>query len=134
MIESIKTLKDLNDFLRRNPTTNQDLNNTAMRQPSALTQKVRRLWQVTKTMRAYKKQHPKCAWCSRQDGVAVHHKIPVSIKPTKAADLDNLISLCHHKRDCHLIVGHKGNWKHYEKQLDQIIAISEHIQTQKNQA
>lgn len=52
--------------------------------------------------RALSRDHYECQWCAKQGKVVrattVHHIMPADEYPSKAYDLDNLVSLC---RDCH---------------------------------
>ena len=53
-----------------------------------------------------------CEWCGREKTRKhVHHLLPVSKFPDKAADKNNLMTLC--AKRCHLSIGHAGNWKTY---------------------
>jgi 5-methylcytosine-specific restriction endonuclease McrA len=56
-------------------------------------------------MEAHRLLSPVCASCGK-DPVDVHHIIPVAVDAKKAADPDNLISLC---PDCHVAYGHAGD-------------------------
>lgn len=60
--------------------------------------------------------HPNCAVCGGKDKLQVHHKRPFHLHPELELDPDNLITLCEVKRDgvnCHLFVGHLGNYRSY---------------------
>ena len=69
------------------------------------------LW--AKTRAAYLKSNPKCAVCGSDKKVEVHHKQPFHIHPELELDPANFISLCESKStlNCHLIIGHGGNFK-----------------------
>lgn len=69
----------------------------------------RRAWATVKAMREYAKANPLCAWCGRMK-IDVHHIEPISVRPDRAADKSNMISLCR-KPQCHLVIGHRGNFK-----------------------
>ena len=62
--------------------------------------------------RAWLKVHPTCAACGTGDQVSVHHKRPFHLHPELELDTGNLISLCE-KHNCHLMVGHSGDWHAY---------------------
>lgn len=51
---------------------------------------------------AMRRDHYECQWCAKKGKVVrattVHHIMPADDYPSKAYDLDNLVSLC---RDCH---------------------------------
>jgi hypothetical protein len=64
--------------------------------------------------RAYLKKHPKCFVCLGTKKVEVHHRKPFHTNPELELDPRNFISLCENKKDgcnCHLLVGHCGNFK-----------------------
>lgn len=73
-------------------------------------------------MKEYIKEHPNCEFCGRNKKVDVHHKKPVSFAPELAADKNNMITLCR-KPQCHLVVGHLGNYKNYNKHIDLICGL-----------
>lgn len=62
-------------------------------------------------------------WCRNCGGITllqVHHKMPFHLDPEKELDPLNLITLCEDYKDgveCHLHVGHLGNWKHYNPEI-----------------
>lgn len=60
---------------------------------------------------AHIKLHPKCAACDGIVRVQVHHKQPFHLHPELELDPKNLISLCMGPFDCHLLIGHGGNFK-----------------------
>jgi len=80
----------------------------AYRNPSYVTQNARASWEVAKAMKLYASEHPYCEWCGRENRLQVHHCEPVSVAPEKAADPDNMITLC--GKRCHITVGHAGNY------------------------
>ncbi len=58
--------------------------------------------------------HPNCAICLSKKKVEVHHIIPFHYAPDQELELDNLVSLCENKKygiNCHLLVGHLGNYR-----------------------
>lgn len=67
--------------------------------------------EVIAAMNKHRKEFPWCAWCGHEDGIEVHHILPVKAFPKLACDPQNLISLC--GDGCHLIVGHFGNYQMY---------------------
>jgi 5-methylcytosine-specific restriction endonuclease McrA len=81
-----------------------------LRNPRFSILNVRNLYSVRKAMKTYAAGHPNCAYCGRKQHIDVHHIIPVKNAPHLAGDYNNFISLCR-KPACHLIVGHRGNWK-----------------------
>jgi hypothetical protein len=58
------------------------------------------------------KLEPTCACCGSTKKLNVHHKKPFHLFPELELDLNNLITLCMDK-ECHLKVGHGGNFKDY---------------------
>ena len=75
-----------------------------------------------RAMSTYLTAHPVCQFCNKPGGkVEVHHIIPVSVDPARAADMTNMITL-HRKPDCHMIVGHLGNFRDYNRNVVQVCA------------
>ncbi len=58
---------------------------------------------------------PMCQCCGGTKNLNVHHIEPFHINPERELDPTNLITLCEDGvggTNCHLLVGHGGNWKH----------------------
>ena len=73
-----------------------------------------------KAMAQYLFEHPTCQFCGKPGGkVEVHHTVPVSADPSRAADMSNMVTL-HRKPQCHLVVGHVGNFRDYNRNLAQV--------------
>ena len=56
----------------------------------------------------------KCAVCGGRRSLVAHHKIPFHLAPDLELEFDNLLPLCEAKRygiNCHLLVGHCGNFR-----------------------
>jgi len=53
----------------------------------------------------------KCYVCRKTKKLQVHHIIPFNIAPDLELNPDNLITLCTNNMNCHLIFGHKGNYR-----------------------
>ena len=63
---------------------------------------------------AHIKSHPFCAVCGGTKKLNVHHIQPFHLNPDLELDPHNLISLCESKRhglNCHLLIGHLGNFR-----------------------
>ena len=58
------------------------------------------------------KLEPACACCGSTKKLNVHHKKPFHLFPESELDLNNLITLCMDK-ECHIKVGHGGDFKDY---------------------
>ncbi|MCP4394529.1 MAG: HNH endonuclease [Alphaproteobacteria bacterium] len=74
-----------------------------------------------KVRKQHLKDHPKCAVCESTKKCEVHHKIPFSLAPDLELDPKNLITLCENKRyglNCHLCIGHLGNYKKFNDDVD----------------
>ena len=66
--------------------------------------------------RAYLKTHGRCAVCDGTKKLDVHHIAPFHIYPELELEAANFITLCENNKDgvnCHLFVGHLGNFKSY---------------------
>jgi len=54
-----------------------------------------------------------CVVCGGKKYLVAHHEIPFHLAPHLELEWDNLIPLCEAKRygiNCHLLLGHLGNW------------------------
>lgn len=64
--------------------------------------------------KAYLSTHNKCAVCNGTSNLEVHHISPFHATPELELDPNNLITLCEAGKDginCHLLIGHLGNFK-----------------------
>lgn len=93
-----------------------------IRNPSISALNVRNSYSYRKALKNHLEKNPFCAYCGRNKKLDVHHKIPVSIAPELADNENNLITLCR-KPSCHLIVGHMGSWKTYNKNVEETCNI-----------
>jgi hypothetical protein len=62
------------------------------------------------------KQYPECAVCGGIEKLEVHHKQPFHLNPALELDSANLITLCEANKggvNCHLFVGHLGNFRSF---------------------
>ena len=76
-----------------------------------------------RAMAGYLAAHPVCQFCRKPGGkVEVHHVIPVSVDPTRAADMTNMVTL-HRKPDCHMVVGHLGNFRDYNRNVVHVCTV-----------
>lgn len=66
------------------------------------------------------KSNPFCKACASVENLQVHHKKPFHISPELELDPNNLITLCENNNgyQCHLKIGHLGNWKDYNPNVD----------------
>jgi len=58
-------------------------------------------------------QNPTCAACGSKVRLNVHHIKPFHIDPELELDVNNLITLCMSPLECHLRIGHSGNFKEF---------------------
>jgi 5-methylcytosine-specific restriction protein A len=63
--------------------------------------------------KAFRKDHPECAACGSIKHLNVHHIKPFHLFPELELDPTNLITLCMDTLECHLQVGHLGNFKKF---------------------
>jgi hypothetical protein len=66
----------------------------------------------------FRKHHmaDKCAACGGTEKLELHHKRPFHLHPKLELDPNNVITLCESKKNgvnCHLLFGHKGNFKSF---------------------
>jgi 5-methylcytosine-specific restriction protein A len=76
--------------------------------------------------RQFLRQNPTCAVCGGKKKLEVHHKKPFHLHPALELDFENLITLCENKKDgvnCHLLFGHLGNFKSFNKNVDTDAAL-----------
>ena len=72
---------------------------------------------------SYLASHPVCEHSANtavvhSSHVVVHHRIPVHIAPWRAADTNNMITLCDppdRTNGCHYRCGHPGGWYCYSR-------------------
>lgn len=74
---------------------------------------VRRPSAVTRAQHRHLQLNPKCAACGSSDGCQAHHVQPYNKFPDLGANPNNFITLCERGIECHLHVGHGGNFKMY---------------------
>lgn len=70
--------------------------------------------QWRKARKAHLKTHPDCAVCGSKKKAEAHHIVPFHFAPDQELNPDNLITLCENKRygiNCHLLIGHLGNYR-----------------------
>ena len=63
---------------------------------------------------AYVRDNPCCVICGARKKLQVHHIVPFHIAPDLELDRTNLLTLCVNKKhgiNCHLLVGHLGNYR-----------------------
>ena len=59
-----------------------------------------------------------CSWCHRVNNLNRHHIVPKSVDPSKRNDPHNIVVLC---RECHFVLGHRCNWKHYNPDVLEMV-------------
>ena len=72
--------------------------------------------QWPKARAAFLKDNPVCECCGGKEALEVHHLEPFSINPAKELDPANMMTLCESKKyglNCHLLVGHLGNYSRF---------------------
>jgi len=64
-------------------------------------------------------QNGKCAHCGGVSQLEVHHTVPFHVDPRWELDPDNFLTLCEDpaRGECHLRVGHLGNWHTFNPKL-----------------
>lgn len=59
-------------------------------------------------------RQPTCLVCGGSTKLQVHHLVPFHVAPDKELEPDNLVTLCERKKyglNCHLLIGHLGNYR-----------------------
>lgn len=81
----------------------------------------RRSSKWSKIRKEFLVKNNRCAVCESTSKLEVHHKIPFHVDPSKELDEDNLVTLCENKKyglNCHLLMGHLGNYRKHNKLID----------------
>ena len=73
---------------------------------------------------SYIEHHNVCECCSSKNKLQVHHIEPFCVAPDKELEYSNLITLCSR---CHLFMGHCGNWRNYNGNLNYWIGMVRHM-------
>ncbi len=74
-----------------------------------------------KVRKVFITNNPTCFVCGSKKKVEVHHKVPFHIAPDMELNEGNLVSLCENKKyglNCHLLLGHYGNYKKFNPNID----------------
>ena len=72
---------------------------------------------------AFRKDHPVCAACGSSENLNVHHMKPFHLFPQLELEPTNLITLCMDpKMECHIKLGHGGNFKAYNPNVQEDVA------------
>ena len=77
-------------------------------------------WSVAR--KEHLKKYPKCAVCGGTKKCEVHHVLVYHLFPELELDPKNLITLCESKKygiNCHLLMGHFGNYKRMNYNVDE---------------
>lgn len=86
--------------------------------------------QWPKVRKAWLADHPACAACGCLKGVVPHHVRPFHLFPEFELDPTNLISLCETTTwNCHLRIGHGGNFKNYVPDVRRIAKVAMKLAT-----
>ena len=67
------------------------------------------------------KEYPRCAVCGSKKKIEVHHKVPFYYAPDLELVEYNLATLCENKKygiNCHLLIGHLGNYSRINTQIE----------------
>lgn len=67
------------------------------------------------------KKFPSCMVCGKTKKLQVHHKMPFHKDPSMELNPLNLVTLCEHGSNCHLVFGHAGNFRGMNPDIDQDI-------------
>lgn len=84
--------------------------------------KAKRSNRWNETRKDYLEQHGYCVVCGNKKKLEIHHKKPFHLFPEFELDVSNLITLCEMKKRgivCHLLIGHLGNYKSFNPDVEQ---------------
>jgi len=84
--------------------------------------KKKRSSQWHKVEQKFLDDNPFCAACGTHNELQVHHIKPFHLYPELELDPNNLITLCMDTHECHLKIGHGGNWREYCQEVVQYAA------------
>ncbi|MAE50088.1 hypothetical protein CMI48_05070 [Candidatus Pacearchaeota archaeon] len=79
-----------------------------------------------KVRKAFLKENPRCSVCGSTKKIEVHHVVPFYLIPDLELRSDNLATLCENKKygiNCHLLVGHLGNYRRINANVEHDIFI-----------
>ena len=71
-----------------------------------------------KVRAAHLEQYPRCFVCGGKKKIECHHILPFHLFPEYELNPNNLLTLCERKKygiNCHLLIGHLGNYKRRNK-------------------
>ena len=71
-----------------------------------------------------------CAVCGGVEKLEAHHVVPFHEAPERELDERNLIALCESKKkgiNCHLFVGHLGDYRQVNRQMNESISAIRRI-------
>ena len=63
------------------------------------------------------KANPNCAACGDTQLLQVHHFVPFEKDTALELEPKNLVVMCMGKNECHLLIAHGDNFRHYNPQL-----------------
>jgi hypothetical protein len=75
---------------------------------------------------AHLKMQPTCMVCEGSENLNVHHIKPFHLHPELELDQSNLITLCEcekHGVNCHLLIGHLGNFRNVNTHVLEDVTI-----------
>ena len=68
--------------------------------------------------------HNRCEACGTKDNLNVHHERPFKYFPELELETSNFVTLCETpSRNCHLNVGHSGDWNAWNAHVRQDAAL-----------
>lgn len=78
----------------------------------------------SKEWAAVRREHlelsPACEVCGGTASLEVHHVAPFHVRPDLELDHGNLMTLCERKKfgiNCHLLIGHLGNYRRFNPEV-----------------
>jgi hypothetical protein len=98
---------------------------------------VKRIEGWARIRKAHLQKQPNCQICGTKKRLAVHHIVPIWVRPDLEGLQTNMITLCENPKTlfCHFTFGHLGKWKRWNEDIEaDAIAFAEKIKTAEEKA
>jgi hypothetical protein len=99
--------------------------------------KLQRMQGWAKIRKEHLQRQPVCQICGTKVRLAVHHIVPIWVRPDLEGLTTNMITLCENSKTifCHFTFGHLGKWKRWNEDIEaDAITFAEKIKTAEEKA